>query len=359
MAIETTNSLASVVTLDQGFVSNEIEDEYTTHLDLNGFCTVDNGLVGVSGDVRKILKYSASGTAVDVAEGAGNSESISTGLDAAEYRVKCAQAWFRYSDEAYMRDPVAVQTGLTHLGTAMFNKVNADITEQFALATLAVTPGSSIGFDAFVDAVAAMSMKDAAGENARDAQNRFIPTVWAQLSKADIAKVRKACKDQLDYSPEHAWTPGYVGEVAGVTLFYRQDLEEKQIYVGTNKAVTVFNKTGVQTEQAARNGGTTGTANLRFNDFYARKYYIAALTDESQIVQIVLSGGKVHTIDKAEGDGTEDEFTMAHTPLATPTVYVNGVIITTGFSYAGGKVTFTTAPADGAALAFEYQYTAS
>ena len=358
MAIETTQSLASVVTLDQGFVSNEIEDEYVTHLNLNGFCTVDNSLQGVTGDIRKILTYSASGSAEDVAEGQGNNNSIATGLTSREYRIKCAQAWFRYSDEAYMRDPVAVQTGMTHLGVAMFNKVNADITTEMAKATLAVVP-SSLGFDAFVDAVSAMTIKDAAGETALDAQRRFVPTVWCMASQADIAKIRKACKDQLVYVPEHAWTPGYVGDVAGVTLFYRQDMNENNLYVGTNKAITVFNKTGILTEQAARSGGTTGTANLRFNDFYARKYYIAALTDESQLVQLVLAGGTVHTVQKETGDGTEDEFTMDNTPLATPVVSVDGEVISSGFSYSSGKVTFSTAPAAGAALAFEYSYTAS
>jgi hypothetical protein len=107
-------------------VSHEIEDTYLSHLDLNGFCTIDNTLQGVAGDIRTIDTYSASGTAIDVAEGEGNTDSIATTLTPQKYQVKCAQAWFRYSDEALMRDPVAVQTGLGQLGIAMFNKVNAD-----------------------------------------------------------------------------------------------------------------------------------------------------------------------------------------------------------------------------------------
>ena len=89
--------------------------------------------------------------------------------------------------------------------------------------------------------------------------------------------------------PEHAWNPGYIGEVAGVTVYYKQDATANTIYVGTNKAVTVFNKTGVQTEVAARAGGTTGSANTRMNDIFARKYYIAALTDATQIYKLEIS----------------------------------------------------------------------
>ena len=289
---DVTNSLASVQTLNQGFISNEIEDEYLSHLDLNGFCTVDNNLQGVAGDIRRINVYGASGEAIDVNEGEGNEESIAVSLEVKEYQIKCAQAWFRYSDEAYMRDPVAVQTGLTHLGTAMFNKVNADIFAEMANATL-TSSASAPNFDAFVDAVAKMTIKDGAGETAMDAQRRFIPQVWAIMSQADVAAARKACKDQIVYVPEHAWTPGYVGEVAGVTLYYKQDAVPGLIYVGTNKAITVFNKTGVETEQAARSGGVQGTANLRFNDFYARKYYIAALTDATQIVKLSVSSTSV------------------------------------------------------------------
>lgn len=284
-----TASLTGIATLNQGFISNEIEDTYLSHLDLNGFCTIDNNLQGVAGDRRTIYKYTASGTAVDVAEGVGNTASIGVALTGEEYVIKCAQDWFQYSDEAYMRDPVAVQAGLAHMGVAMFNKVNADIFAEMANATLADASASALDFDHFVDAVSALTIKDAAGETALDAQRRFVPTVWAIMAKADIAKARKACKDQLVYVPEHAWNPGYVGDVAGVTLYYKQDATAGTAYVGTNKAITVFNKTGVQTEVAARAGGLQGAANLRMNDVFARKYYIVALTDDTQIYKMLIT----------------------------------------------------------------------
>ena len=286
-------SQASVVTRQQGFMSNEIEDEYNSHIALDGFCTVDNNLQGVPGDIRTINVYGASGTAIDVAEGYGNSSSIATTLTPQRYQIKCAQAWFRYSDEAQMRDPIAVQTGITHLGTALFNKVNADI----YTAMKSVTGDShtltvqDLNFAAFVDAVAKLNIKDAAGEDAMDAQRRFLPQVFALLGKDEIAVARKALKDELKYVEAYARV-GYVGTVAGVNLYYKQDATAGTIMVGTRKAVTVFNKTGVNYEVAARNGGTSGTANIRMNDVYVRKYYIAALTDTNQMVKVTLQGAQ-------------------------------------------------------------------
>ena len=282
-------SLASVVTKQQGFVSNEIEDTYLSHLDLNGFCTVDNSLQGVPGDIRTIDVYGASGTAVDVAEGYGNSTSISTTLTPKRYQIKCAQDWFRYSDEALMRDPIAVQTGLNHMGVALFNKVNSDIYTQMKSVTGDdhTLSANKPDFSAFVDAVSKLAIKDQAGEDAMDAQQRFLPQVFALLGKAEIAAARKELKDELKYVEAYART-GYVGTVAGVNLYYKQDATTGIIMVGTRKAVTVFNKTGVNVEYAARNGGESGTANIRMNDVYARKYYIAALTDTDQMVKMIL-----------------------------------------------------------------------
>lgn len=38
---------------DNFYLSNEIEDQFNSHLDLQQFCTVDNSLVGTAGMTRK------------------------------------------------------------------------------------------------------------------------------------------------------------------------------------------------------------------------------------------------------------------------------------------------------------------
>lgn len=349
-----TASIQSVATLNQGFVSNEIEDLYASHLDLNGFCTVDNNLQGVAGDRRKINVYGATGSAEKVTEGNGNSGYISTTLVEKEYVVECAQAWFQYSDEAIMRDPVAVQTGVTRLGVSLFDQVNADLYGEMAKASQ-IVEASTPGFNAFVDAAAKIDFADG-NETAREYQGRTIPTLWAIMDSNTLADTRKAMAAQIVYDPNLAWAQGYVGTVAGIALFVKKNASQKMIYVGTDKAVTIFNKTGVNTEIAARG---KDEANKRLNNLFARKYYIAALTNNSQIVQLALPGASVHYVQLEDGDGTTVAFTLDKTANDTPVVSVNGVILTSGYSFGSNKITFTTAPAATDRIVIDYHYTAS
>ena len=352
-----TNSLTGVQTFDQGFLSNEIEDSYDSHLDLNQFCTVDDELEGAPGDVRRINVYAAAGTAEDVAEGQGNVGTISVNLTEKEYRIKTAQAQFQYSDEALLRDPISVQTGATQTGVAIFNKVNADIMGEMKKAVLLVTP-TAFNFDAVVDAVSLMDIPDA-NAPAIEVQGKVLPTLWAITNKKGIANARKDMTDQLVYDPDLAWAKGYVGTVAGVALYYKQDLADDIMYVGSRKGVTVFNKSGVEVEAVTKNQRGADEANKRMNNLFARKYFIAALTNESQIVQIVLSGGTANYRQEEDGDGSTVAFTCDYTPTSTPIVAINGEVQTSGYSYSAGTVTFSTAPAATDKITIEYNYTVS
>ena len=44
---------------DNFYLSNEVEDQFNSHLNLQQFCTVDNSLVGTAGMKRKINVYRA------------------------------------------------------------------------------------------------------------------------------------------------------------------------------------------------------------------------------------------------------------------------------------------------------------
>ena len=57
-------------------LENTIEDQYNSHLDLMRFCTVDNSLVGVAGDIKKIRVYSATNGTEKLAMGDGNTKNI-------------------------------------------------------------------------------------------------------------------------------------------------------------------------------------------------------------------------------------------------------------------------------------------
>lgn len=249
-------------------LETHIEDQLNSHLDLLRFCTVDNSLVGVAGDKKVIRVYSATNGTEKLAMGEGNSLNIETTYDDVEYTIALAQNRFPWYDEELMRDPKVVETGLNHAAVDMVNTIQADVFAEFNKATQTVTLNGTDYFGAFVDAVAMLP-----GENQEGLE------VFAFVHPNDKAAIRKALKDDLKYVEAFART-GYIGSVAGVNLYTKKDATEGTICGGTRKAVTMFNKRGVEVEQER-------AANTRLNEAYSRKYYLAALTDANECFKIV------------------------------------------------------------------------
>lgn len=244
-----------------------IEDQFNSHLDLMRFCTLDNSLVGVAGDKKKIRVYSATDGTEKLAMGEGNTKNIEVKYAEKEYEILMAQNRFPYYDEELMRDPMVVDTGVRHMTTDMFNHTQADIFAEFNKATQTVN-ATAFDFGAFVDAVAMLP-----GENQEERE------VFAFVHPNDKAAIRKGLKDDLKYVEAYVRS-GYIGTVAGVNLYVKQDAVEGTICGGTKKAVTYFNKKGVAVEQER-------DANIRLNEIYSRKYYLVALTDENECFKIV------------------------------------------------------------------------
>ena len=257
-------------TIYSNFVlANQIEDTYNSHLDLARFCTVDNSLVGTPGMVKKINVYTATNGTEKLAMGVGNSKDIEVSYTQEDYTILLAQNRFKYFDEQEMTDPMVVETGLRHAAADMFNTVNADIFAEFNKATLehsAATPD----FACFADAAALLNVERLEGVE-----------LFAFVNPADMAKVRKALKDDLKYVEAFA-KQGYVGTVAGWNLYTKKDAVANTIVGGTREAVTLFNKLGVEVEQE-RDG------DIRQNTIFSRKYYLAALTDATKAVKITLA----------------------------------------------------------------------
>lgn len=248
------------------YLSNEIEDQYNSHLDLQQFCTIDNTLTGVAGMKRKINVYKATDGTEKLGAGEGNTKSITVSFSPEEYEILLAQNRFDYLDEEVMTDPMIVPTGTKHMGTDLFNTVNADIFAEFNKATLSVN-ASTPDFAAFVDAQAKLNLENLEGVS-----------VFGWVCPADMAKIRKALKDDLKYVEAFA-KQGYVGTVGGVNLYTKKDAVEGTIIIATKEAVTLFNKKGTEVEQER-------DSNIRKNSIFSRKYYLAALTDETKAVKI-------------------------------------------------------------------------
>lgn len=248
-------------------LANEVEDQYNSHLDLQQFCTVDNSLVGTPGMKKKINVYTATNGTEKLAMGAGNSKSIEVTYADVEYEILLAQNKFAYYDEQEMTDPLVVQTGLRHAAVDLFNTVNADIFAEFNKATQTVS-ASAFDFGAFVDAAALLNAENLEGLS-----------IFAFVSPADMAAVRKSLKDDLKYVDAMAVRSGYVGTVAGINLYTKADAVAGTIVGGTRDAVTLFNKKGVEVEQER-------DSDIRQNNIFSRKYYLAALTDATKAFKI-------------------------------------------------------------------------
>ena len=258
-------------TIYQNFVlANTIEDAYNSYLDLARFCTVDNSLTGTPGMIKKIHRYTATDGTEKLAMGAGNTKDIEVGYTPVEYTIQMAQNRFKYFDEQEMTDPMVVETGLNHMAVDMYNHVNGDIFAEFNKATLSVA-ASAPDFAAFADAAALLNVENLEGLE-----------LFAFVNPKDMAKVRKALKDELKYVEAFA-KQGYVGTVAGWNLYTKKDAVENTIVGGTREAVTLFNKKGTEVEQD-RDG------DIRQNTIWSRKYYLAALTDATKAVKITIGG---------------------------------------------------------------------
>lgn len=255
------------VAYENFYLSNEVEDQFNSHLDLAQFCTVDRTLEGTAGMKRIINVYSATDGTEKLAKGEGNSKSISVSFVPKEYEILLAQNRFDYYDEEAMTDPNVVPVGMKHAGTDLFNTANADIYAEYGKATLSTTP-SAFDFAAFVDAQAKLGL-----ENIEDV------VMFGFVCPDDMAAIRKALKDDLKYVEAFAKN-GYVGSVAGINLYTKADATAGTVIIGTKDAVTLFVKTGVETEQE-RDGNT------RQNSIFNRKYYLAALTDATKAVKMV------------------------------------------------------------------------
>lgn len=261
---------------DNFFLSNTVEDQFNSHLDLERFCIIDNSLVGNAGMKQIIHTYRATDGTEKLTVGQGNSKSIEVSYTPVEYTIALAQNRFVWNDEHAMTDPMLVPTGMKHAGTDMYNTVQADIYGEFAKTGL-VVPATAFDFDAFVDAVAALNV-----ENDENIEK------FAWVNPKDKAKVRKALKDELKYIEAYARS-GYIGSVAGVNLYDKKDATEGEIIVGTRGAVTIFNKKGVEVEINGNGNRSEDSANKRINTAFSRKYYFVALTDESKAVKITLN----------------------------------------------------------------------
>lgn len=262
---------------DNFFLSNEAEDQFNSHLDLTQFCTVDTSLEGVAGMKRIINVYKATNGTEKLGVGQGNSKRIEVSYTPEEYEIQLAQNRFEYFDEQAMKDDMLVPVGVRHAATDMFNTVNADVYAEY-LKTEQVVESAVPDFAAFVTAVGELNLENLEGVQ-----------IFAFVNPKDMPAVRAALKDDLKYVEAFAKN-GYVGTVGGVNVHTKKDATQGTIVIATKEAVTMFVKKGTEVEQTNINNRSSEDANIRKNTVTTRKYYLAALTNATRAVKLVLAG---------------------------------------------------------------------
>lgn len=261
---------AGNTTYDYEVLQVEFEDQYNTKLSLSPFYTVDNTLVGVVGEKIKIHTYVATEGTEVLAEGEGNTKTITVSYGEKEYTIELLQNRFAWNDEQAMRDNNIVPKGQNQTVVDMVNTSNVKCIAEFNKATLVVpyAKANGITFDTFVDALAKFP------ENEQGDMAAF-----CLMHPLDAAAVRKSLKDTLQYVEAYVRT-GYIGHVAGVPIYTSNLITKGAPVIATKTAVTYFSKKGTEIEYVR-------DADHRYNEMYTRKYGMFALTDARRVVRIV------------------------------------------------------------------------
>lgn len=264
---------ASSHTVYENFVlENKLEDLLITQLDLNQFATHDNSLVEAPGMTKTIHTYTSTGDVEDLAMGEGNEDGIVVSFTDKDYTVGVTQGRFSYYDEQEMKDPMVVDAGLTGLAQRMANDLTTKIVDEMGKADL-VAYEVDWSFDSFVDAIALYPYENETG-------------LFCLINPAQKADIRKALADDLKYVEDFART-GYIGSVCGVPVYVSNAVPEKEAFIATKEAVTVFTKKGNETEQER-------DANHRLNTVYARKVMLVAITDKTRVIKMTTEEAPVN-----------------------------------------------------------------
>lgn len=247
-------------------IEAKAKDLLTTSLNTRSLMTVDNTLAQGPGMVKTINVYTYTGTAEEVAAGAGNTNRGSISYVGTDYTVKMLQQAFDYQDEDVMKDNTIVDNMLKGANQIMVNKMTADFIGECGKASIS-HEAAAFGYDAVVDGIAKL--------NVEDESKLFIviPTAW----KADLRKdedYKAARMGEVVYN-------GQVGTVCGIPVIATNALNDVA-YVMTAEAVKLFMKKDVEVEQDR-------DADTRTNSVYLRTAYIVALADATKICKITVA----------------------------------------------------------------------
>ena len=247
-------------------IEAKAKDLLTTSLNTRNLMTVDSELSQEAGMTKTINVYTYTGTAEEVAAGAGNTNRGSISYVGKDYTVKMVQQAFDYQDEDFMKDNTIVDNMLKGANQVMVNKMTADFIGECAKATTIQTfaKGGAISYDVIVDAISKLNIED------ESKLFIVIPNTWKAALRKD-EDYKAARMGEVVYN-------GQVGTIAGIPVIATKALTNAA-YVMSAEAVKLFMKKDVEVEQDR-------DADTRTNSVYLRTAYLVALVDATQICKV-------------------------------------------------------------------------
>ena len=228
-------------------LSNEVEDQFNSHLDLQQFCTVDNSLVGTAGMKRKINVYKATDWHGEARVWAKVIPSPSRFLTLRRSTRFCmAQNKFEYYDEQEMTDPMLVPVGTRHMGTDLFNTVNGDIYGEFKKATMVVLAAKIRLRRISWTLLPSLNIESTDNQPEKVAPQTFA-FIHMVLTLPSFVRISQKTSSMWKRSLVLATSV----LSAGVNIYTKKDATKGTVVVATRQAVTIFNKKGVEIETGA------------------------------------------------------------------------------------------------------------
>lgn len=246
---------------DNAIIEAKAKELLTTAINTRSLMTVDTSLTESAGMTKTINVYTYTGTAEELANGAGNTSRGSISFEGKDYKVKRVQANFDYTDDDFMMDNTVVDNGVAGATAIVKNKMNADFFTECAKATLSVT--GALSYDTIVDAIAELNVEDES-------------KIFVVIPNSQKALLRKDADYIAARQGEVVYT-GQVGTICGIPVIASKATDTA--YVMTPDAVKLFMKQDV-------NAGTERDEDTTVNSVYIRAYYIAALVDATKICKI-------------------------------------------------------------------------
>lgn len=283
-------------------LENALNDVLDTKLNATTLMDVDDSLATQDGMIKRINRYTYTGSVEAVAEGSGNTTKSSIAKTSYDYEVLTYQQNFEYTDEEALQDSKIVDFGVSAGASEMVNNVNALFLAELQK-TEVEQSYSTIGYDSFVDAIGKLALEDET--------NLYI------VCALDMRDAIRKDSDFVAAKQGEMIFSGHIGFISGIPVIVSKLIPSGEAYIADKAAVKFFRKKSGEVEQAR-------DIDTRKNNVVMRLVGLVALIYGTKVCRLAKAATTATTITTY----TKAAKTVAGaaTTGATVKVYINGVL---------------------------------